>query len=355
MTANPETRLLLCCARPDDNEALAGRVNDLVQQGIDWEMLWARSRHHRLWPLLHYRLEAICPERLPNDFRRRLRGACRKNTRRNLEMTRQLILLLEQFNDNGILAIPYKGPVLAMQVYRDLALRHVGDLDIVVHRSDVPLAQTLLLNSGYELALNGRPDTSYDWNKNYSLEFHKAETRIEIHWAFVKVRWALPLVLYHLEQRLAPVALGGRSIQTFALEDLLLLLYLHGGKHNWGRLVWVADFARVLVEAKMLDWDNVLEQANKLRVRRLLFLGMLMAHDLLAAEIPPLIWVQAQRDKTAVKVANTLQERLFEALPMYETDEQALYYFQIRERVLDKWPFIRYYFGRLRRRWSVRR
>jgi hypothetical protein len=65
--------------------------------------------------------------------------------------------------------------------------------------------------------------------------------------------------------------------------------------------------------------------------------------------------MQARRDKTAVKVAHTLQARLFEALPMYETDERALYYFQVRERALDKWPFIRYYFRRLLGRWSVRR
>ena len=65
--------------------------------------------------------------------------------------------MLEDFENHGITAIPYKGPALALQVYGDLKLRSFVDLDVLVRRSDAARAGTLLAARGYRPHLQLSP------------------------------------------------------------------------------------------------------------------------------------------------------------------------------------------------------
>ena len=52
--------------------------------------------------------------------------------------------LYKLFQENQIPFIPLKGSVLASQVYGNLALRHAGDIDLLVAPQHVELADQLL-------------------------------------------------------------------------------------------------------------------------------------------------------------------------------------------------------------------
>jgi len=58
------------------------------------------------------------------------------NAARNVFLTNKLFEILNLFKKNDILALPFKGPVLAESVYGDLSLRQFVDLDILVHNHD---------------------------------------------------------------------------------------------------------------------------------------------------------------------------------------------------------------------------
>ncbi|GAG91885.1 unnamed protein product, partial [marine sediment metagenome] len=83
-------------------------------------------------PLLYQSLKKTCPEAVPDDTLEQLRAYFLTNAKRNLFLTGKLLRLLELLKDNGILAVPFKGPVLAESVYGDLSLRQFADLDILV-------------------------------------------------------------------------------------------------------------------------------------------------------------------------------------------------------------------------------
>ena len=51
---------------------------------------------------------------------------------------------------NGITAIPYKGPAIALKLYGNVARRQFADLDILVRKHDVWKAGRLIEAEGFE-------------------------------------------------------------------------------------------------------------------------------------------------------------------------------------------------------------
>jgi len=68
-------------------------------------------------------------------------------------MTQHLLKVLDLLTGSGVEAIPFKGPVLAVQAYGDLLMRSFVDLDILIHAKDLSRVSKILIDQGY--ILNG--------------------------------------------------------------------------------------------------------------------------------------------------------------------------------------------------------
>src|SRR5262245_34078973 len=109
--------LLLGCARTSAGE-------------IDWEYLFQLARRHSIVPLVYVQLEQQAPDLIPQQFLAKLKKHYVENSARNTLLTAELCRLINLFRDEGIEAIPYKGPVLALFAYGNIALRRFVDLDV---------------------------------------------------------------------------------------------------------------------------------------------------------------------------------------------------------------------------------
>jgi hypothetical protein len=76
----------------------------------------------------------------------------------------------------------------------------------------------------------------------------------------------------------------GRSVRILSREDLLLVLCVHAAKHQWNQLGMVRDIAALA--GLTLDWECLLEEARRLRIQRIVLISIILAHDLLQAELP---------------------------------------------------------------------
>ena len=114
-----EIELLLCCARTCVDSKTAARVEVLLRQGVDLAYLMRVARRHGLLPLVYWNLHKVCP--VPKAVLDQLRGYFRTNTVRNIILTEELIEILKLLKTQNILAIPFKGPLLAALAYRNLA------------------------------------------------------------------------------------------------------------------------------------------------------------------------------------------------------------------------------------------
>ena len=310
----PETELLLCCARTDRSPQTAARIEALLQKSTDWEYLLRTAQRHGVAPLLYWHLEPIRSYAVPEAIFDRLRDHFRAISLRNLFLAGELIRLLKAFEEHGIPAVPYKGPALAAAAYGNLALREFHDLDILVHRRDVPKAKEVLASVGYEARYRLTPAQEAAFlqhQREHPFRRNDGKSVVELHWEIAE-RHFFPLDTECLWERLGRVPLVGKTIPNLSPEDMLLILCVHGARHVWERLEWICDVAE-LVRASREDlrWERLVVQARTLGSERILLLGLLLASDLLGAALPERVAQRAQADPTARALAERTREQLF--------------------------------------------
>jgi hypothetical protein len=228
-----------------------------------------------------------------------------------LRNTSQLLELLEIFQKHDVLVVPYKGPALAVSLYGNVAFRRCNDLDILVTREDVPRARTLLEGAGFA-PLHPTTSASREFllQKRHS-EIFKRDSGlvVELHWAFAKQRGLFPLDLEMLRPRLQEMSLAGVCVPTFAPEDQLLILCVHGANHLWSRLEWLCGIAE-LIRGEPLEWKDVLERGQALYSKKALFLGLVLADELLSAPVPEEVLVQARANGDVTWAARLVKKKL---------------------------------------------
>src|SRR5579872_64122 len=148
--SRPEVDLLLSCARTQIAPKIAKRIRMLVQKDMDWMALIRLAMRHDVMPLLYRNLQQVCPDSVPGNIIGPIRAHYEAQAAQARRHAEELVRILPLFKEQGIPAVPYKGPALAQRLYGDLSLREFGDLDVMILERDVPRAQDLIRRLGYE-------------------------------------------------------------------------------------------------------------------------------------------------------------------------------------------------------------
>jgi hypothetical protein len=337
----PENELLLRLARPGFNVAQAERVLQLLRDDLDWDYLIALVDRHGVIPLFAHNLDSLSAGLVPVQVLANLRNYNQENTRHSLFLTAELCRLMELLQAHGIRAVPFKGPTLALRAYGDVALREFSDLDILVRRQDVLKVRKLLVGEGFkptpeltsaqEAALL-RFDCAYNFTNDKNIVF-------DLHWNFAAPH-SFAFDINGLWDRLEAVTIAGKQLPTVLVEDLLLILCLHGFTHFWERLGWICDVAGLIELHKDIDWESVVNNTTKQGGRRILSLGLVLAGELLEAAIPPEVLQIAQKDAVVRELAEDLKRRLFaETASASGIIDGALLQLRMRERKRDRIGF----------------
>lgn len=344
----PEVALLLCCARTGLDAVTAERFHVLLQHDLDWSHVLSAALQHGVMPLLYRHLQTLGPEVIPAAVLTQLRAHFYANVGSTLVLTGELLRLLQLLETHGIPARPFKGPTLAVSVYGHLALRQFNDLDILVHKADLPRLTALLITHGYQLPLT-RAKAAALWKHHYHYAFVWEESRVlvEMHWAFTRRYWPVPLDPAFLWACPAPVSLTGTIVRTFSPEALLLILCVHGAKERWTLLKWVCDVAELLRRHPTLAWEAVMEHARASGGVRILLLGLSVAQHLLGAVLPQEMVHRIQADPVVQALTVQVRAQLCASLHgLPGTMDRHTFYLRTRERVQDR---LRYFlFGYLR-------
>jgi hypothetical protein len=339
-------RLLVVCARRELSEQQRAALRRMTSDPLlDWHALVREAARHRLLPLVlhHLRASGVTP---PAQLTAQLQTTQLNHVRLALAGLGDLLRLLNELRSRGIAAVPYKGPVLAVQLYGSPALRAAGDLDILVRRDRATAARQVMIELGWI------PEHQFTYDEadfiirsRYSEQFHRTgQAPVELHWAFTNQDIGLRLGLAQLEPRLASVRIGGADVPVFGNDDLLIILCVHGAKHRWDRLEWLCGLAEAVRQAPGTDWNALIERASRLGVRRMLLLGLLLAADLLDAPVPPSPLRTARADAAVTRLAAQVPQLLLE--PPLGRDAISLpvdqFRYALRERWRDRLRFVLY-------------
>jgi hypothetical protein len=335
----PEYRFLtelFASSRPlDQNQG----TEDLRDQSIDWPSVLQAADRHGLRPLVAWRMDAESPRVVPPSVRTELETSFERQTIQNLRSTAELLRILADFAQRGIRAVPFKGPALAAQLYGNIALRRFADLDILVHVADVAAAVDALRQGGYvaQVNLTQNQDRAYLASIG-QLPMIRVETGdyVELHTRFAPRGFHFPIETEEFWKRLTPISICGHRVLGLSPEDNLLVLAVHGGKHQWTSLAWINDIHQLLRVHPGMDWPWLEATARRLRCERLLRLALLLAHHVLETSLPEDIrrWLSA--DAVTSRLMEQVLGRLFrDAEPIVSGWESVKFFVMARERLRD--------------------
>jgi Uncharacterised nucleotidyltransferase len=297
---------LLQCANPQFS---ADRLSECFSKPFDWPRLVMLAEEQGLLPLLTKRLGELREDVAPSEIRQELRDAARARTLFTLSLTAELFRVLDRCAALGIEILLTKGPVLSARCYGDPGLRQYTDLDLVLRNADIARATEAMMALSYDPKIplqairTGRVPGEY--------VFFQSGTKllVELHTERTFRYHPKPLSIEKLFERQTRVRFDGHDVPALSVEDELILICIHGAKHFWERLMWIADVA-ALVTHQSVDWNRAILAAREVQAERMLRVGLLLATNVAGAKLPAKIVDKIGSDVAAVRVAARIARRL---------------------------------------------
>ncbi|OWY63391.1 hypothetical protein B7486_53390 [cyanobacterium TDX16] len=268
---------------PDEHQRLA--LVAATAESDDAEVAWRRLADEvdvattadedlvRLLPLVWRNIG----ERLPEAERAVVKAHHRRCWLVNQARVRHATGLLADLVEAGIEVLVLKGLALSILFYGDLAVRPMGDVDLLVRPEDARRTVRLLERLGYtstELLPEGAPrwqregDDAWYERLRHARGFRRDGGEIDVHWtlsldfvaeqtdaADVSDLWAASV----------PLEVGGVATSTLSPTHHLVHAVVHGlSASSTSQARWVADAATIVRTAgDEVDWDEVVAAGTR--------------------------------------------------------------------------------------------
>jgi hypothetical protein len=336
---------LCCCARLHMDGVTSSRLDSALTRTINWRRVRELSVRHRISPLMFWHLRGKSPDLVDAATFEWLKSEFYENTARNSILMNELRAIVGEMERVGVDVLPFKGPLLALGVYGSLGLRCHGDLDLLIRPTDLEKGHQVLLNRGYKLLPEpvGVPVKLVS-ERQYFHPTGRFET--ELRWKITSFEFSGKLDLDYL----LPRATRDNGSLCLSPEALLLILCVHGAKHRFERLLWIADIAETVRAFPNLDWDGVARESSALGVSKAVGCGLLVAQRVLDAPIPSKAiqrFSSADCERLTRSILNSLWSSLWNDAPY---PPAFAYRWRLLERPGDRARLVgRFLKGRLRK------
>ena len=286
---SPEFVLTAACCRWPPSLDRDAAVRAAAAAVRDWSEFSRLVRRQRVAGLAHEALRAAAIEP-PASAAGELTAQVQRATRLNLLLAGETVRLQRLLDAAGIPALALKGAALAQLAYGSVPIKQTRDIDLLVAPEQAGAALQILEREGYALRLPARRlDTAQRrvlvrFGREVELLHRDNKLSVELKWRASDNRRLLLGVDAHSPTQ--SVALpGGVGLRTLALDDLFAYLCVHGARHAWSRLKWLAD-VNALVTADNADIGRLYRHARSIGAGLCSGQALLLCRRLLALPLP---------------------------------------------------------------------
>ena len=297
LSLSPEDRLILYCARTRMNEATQHEVIKLLNSCPNWDYILKGTIRHGISPLLYRNLRKITARvDVPAEVMTELMERYYNNIDRNLRIYNELSKVLKAFTDAGIDVIVLKGAVLAETVYKNVGLRVIGDVDLLVKKADLDRVKNDLVLLGYHTDPTRWPEELNElWQTEWAEERHYTKKiGIDLHWYIQSTVSPFQININDFWANAKPVKIAGTDAFMFAPDNLLQHLCLHIDRHisNTGTVSfkWYCDLTAVINEYDgEIDWHYQVQSAKTQGLEAPIYHSFYIASTYFGAFVPPYV------------------------------------------------------------------
>jgi Uncharacterised nucleotidyltransferase len=305
-TAGAPWALLIECARPNPGTE---RLDQMLRRFRDWPVFLELAEKHSVVGLAASLLGDSAEGAVPPKISGELRERHRRQALFTLRLTAEMFRLFDRFTASGVEALVIKGPVLSARCYGDPGLRQYGDLDLIVRDKHILRSTELMMSLGYEPRVAPAVIQAKKIPGEYVFRQSSTRLLVEFHTELTFRYHPRPLPIEKLFERQVRVKIDAHDVPALSPEDELILISIHGAKHFWEQLSYIADVA-AFVSKQELDWARVRSFAEEVGGERMLNVGLRLAADVLGAALPENVAALVRRDRAAGRLVGQIMRWL---------------------------------------------
>ncbi|MGE0822336.1 MAG: nucleotidyltransferase family protein [Candidatus Binatia bacterium] len=298
---SPEEEMLILCSRTQLRSDEQQRVAQLLHCSLNWQYILEVSIRHGLSPLFYYGLTRSTPadtlmQQVPAPICAELQQLSRGNAARNHRLYRVIGEIMKAFEREGIAAMGLKDLQLAREVYPELGLRPMGDIDILVYQEDYDKVARCM----QELGFAPLPHADIPFTRKYSVGHHFRRAAdnvwIDLQWDIMQREWDVyregnsRFDIARLWAGAIPLTIDDYCILVPKPEDMLFHLCLHLEGHQYCEFVLFCDIAEFLhYYQDSLNWDAFVHMTKAYQAESSVYYVLRLTHQLFSTPLPA--WV----------------------------------------------------------------
>lgn len=254
-----EQKILTCAMEPDPDSSQKQKLRQLMSHDIDADRLIHTAVKEGLAGLLYKSLmKSGALETFEHNQRERLQSLYYRTVVLNQKLIQDLKEVLFLLNQEGIHVVLLQGIALLQEVYDDIGLRPMTDIDLWVLRED------------YHGLVNVLGSRGYQRDPVYPNTFRKGTTIFDFH---THILWADRIRAYRLilakdqdyiYRDTRVINFEGQEARCLSKYDQVLYLSLHALKHYVEKLIWLVDIKKLIAGWKETDWTAFMKRAKEL-------------------------------------------------------------------------------------------
>jgi len=297
-----------------------------------WERVFHAAAQLGVAPLLYVRLKtATLQSAVPTAVLQRHKRDFLWSQAHNMKVFARLREVLAVLHAHRIEVMALKGAALAELVYGQIGLRTMGDIDLLVRKSDLARVEATLEDMGF------RADESYRTKEWYQTQHHHivpyasrdGVLKLDIHHDITTVSSSIRVPVEDLWTHAQIVRIATMASLTLSWEHMLLHLALHMADQNrfLGDLRGLCDVAEIVRRFPGgIDWNELVRVARAWGAMRQLFFVLSLAREAVGAAVPPQVLGQLRRYVSLLPFEERLLRFLcLRAALIFETSQHVVY------------------------------
>jgi hypothetical protein len=297
-----EDQLLILGSRVTLDAEAIGTAASLLAHSLDWVYVVETSVRHAVAPLLYQGLQQVqkaveLDRPIPAAPSQELRDLYWRSTERNTRLYRVLASIAAAFARDAIPLMGIKDVQLACQVYPEVGLRPMGDVDLLIHHHDYDRAAACLAGLGF----SPRPGPDIPFTRKYAWahHFHRPADNVwaDVQWNLLQLEWdtcgegSFDFQIERMWRGAIPMTIGDAALLVPRPEDMLFHLCLHLEGHQYAELILFCDIAELVRHyAGQLDWSYLVRLAHQYGVESSLYYALWLAQRLFQVALPASLW-----------------------------------------------------------------
>ena len=295
--ATAEFALVAAATRWPLDAAAASRIRAIAATVTDWPRVAMIVDRHRVAGLFAAGIGALCPDA---ETRATIHALARDSAVQELQSVFETLRLVRVLEAAGIPVRVLKGASAAILAFGRFGLRYSMDIDLLVARSSVAHAATLLDAQGYVRieppADAGAAMLRARMARYKDLAFEHPDTGIliELHWRLFQNPYLLRGA--DLDAQAQMQLVPGASVAVLPRDQAILYMFAHGTEHGWARLKWLADIGALFAAEPAQSVDQFYARARRRRIGRLVAPGLVLSHALYGTPLPAAVRTDMAKD-----------------------------------------------------------